>query len=72
MVASVDEEGFPAAASHYILLLEEFRRKAKMMICALILIGAFAAFAVLEVYLFNRFCSGYVIKPHAEEDGVYA
>ena len=72
VVASVDEEGFPAAASHYILLREEFRRQAKMMICALILIGAFAAFAVLEVYLFNRFCSGYVIKPHAEEDGVYA
>ena len=72
VAASVEEEGFPAAASRYIILLEEFRRQAKMVLCALIFIGAFAAFAVLEVYLFNRFCSGYVIKSHPEEDGLYA
>ena len=74
MAASVDEERFPAAASRYIILLEfeEFRRQAKMVLCVIIFIGAFAAFAVLEVYLLNRFCSGYVFKPHSEKDGLYA
>lgn len=72
VAAPVDEKGFSAAASRYIILLKEFRRQAKMVVCAMIFIGAFAAFAVLEVYLFNRFCSGYVIKPHPGEDGLYA